>query len=149
MNKITDILNNISKVFLDTAPLIYYIEGSTNFFSIVDVFFQGLKSRNIPAIVSPITLAECLVMPVKLNQAQIQKNFIDFLTNNREIEMVCIDSEIAVKASELRSIYGLKLPDALQIATAILSQCDAFLTNDAGLKRVTELQILVVGELRL
>lgn len=104
MNKITDILNNISKVFLDTAPLIYYIEGSTNFFVIVDVFFQGLRSRNIPAVVSPITLAECLVMPIKLNQSQIQKNFVNFLTNTREIEMVCIDSEIAVKASELRSI---------------------------------------------
>ncbi|MEA5567068.1 hypothetical protein [Anabaena sp. UHCC 0399] len=37
----------------------------------------------------------------------------------------------------------LQLPDALQIATAISSGCDAFLTNDAALQRVLELRILV------
>jgi predicted nucleic acid-binding protein len=45
--------------------------------------------------------------------------------------------------------YNLQLPDALQIATAISSGCDAFLTNDAALQRVIELRILVVSELEL
>ena len=49
----------------------------------------------------------------------------------------------------MRARYNLSLTDALQIATAIQSDCDAFLTNDLQLKRVNELSILVVTELIL
>ena len=149
MSKIADILSKASKIFLDTAPLIYYIERSANFFPIVDRFFQGLKSRNILAVVSPITLAECLVMPFKLNNIQMQQNYINFLTNTREVEMVEINPEIARQAASLRATYRLKLPDALQIAVAVASGCDRFLTNDTDLKRVSELQILVIEELEV
>lgn len=39
--------------------------------------------------------------------------------------------------------------DALQIATAVVSNCEAFFTNDVQLKRVTELRVLVVSELEV
>ena len=88
-------------------------------------------------------------MPFKLNNIQMQQNYINFLTNTREVEMVEINTEIARTAAELRATYRLKLPDALQVATAIASGCDGFLTNDTDLKRVRELQILVVEELEV
>jgi predicted nucleic acid-binding protein len=147
--KVEVALETISKVFIDTAPIIYYIEGSTGFFSVVDAFFQGLLLRSIKAIVSPVTLAECLVMPVRLKNAEVQQSFINFLTNTKEIEMVDIDVTVGRQAAELRVSYGLKLPDALQIAVAIRTGCDCFLTNDAALKRVTEIQVLVLGELEI
>jgi predicted nucleic acid-binding protein len=43
--------------------------------------------------------------------------------------------------------YNLQLPDAVQVATDLTAGCEAFLTNDRALKRVTKLRILVVGEL--
>lgn len=147
--KVEVVLETISKVFIDTAPVIYYIEGSTYFFPVVDAFFQGLLLRNIQGIVSPVTLAECLVMPVRLKNTQVQQSFIDFLTNTKEIEMANIDEIVGRQAVELRVSYGLKLPDALQIAVAIRAGCDGFLTNDAALKRLTELQIVVLGELEI
>lgn len=60
-----------------------------------------------------------------------------------------INSEIALLAAEIRVRYNLKLPDALQVATAIQSNCDAFLTNDLQFKKVSELSILVISELTL
>ncbi|MBD2354935.1 hypothetical protein H6G41_09915 [Tolypothrix sp. FACHB-123] len=45
--------------------------------------------------------------------------------------------------------YGLKLLDALQVATALVAGCDAFLTNDVALQRVTELRILVLAALEI
>jgi hypothetical protein len=33
------------------------------------------------------------------------------------------------------------------VAVAMLSGCDAFLTNDRDLKRVTELKVLVIDEM--
>ncbi|MGL5942119.1 MAG: type II toxin-antitoxin system VapC family toxin [Waterburya sp.] len=49
----------------------------------------------------------------------------------------------------MRVKYNLKLPDALQITTAIETGCDSFLTNDKALKRVTELRILILDELEI
>jgi predicted nucleic acid-binding protein len=62
--------------------------------------------------------------------------------------MVEINASIGQKSAELRVKYKLKLPDALQIATAIYYECDAFLTNDIDLKRVKELQIIVLEDLK-
>lgn len=60
--------------------------------------------------------------------------------------MITIDINIALLAAQLRVIYGLKLPDAFQIATAMRSGCDAFFTNDEQIRRVTDLQILVITD---
>jgi hypothetical protein len=39
--------------------------------------------------------------------------------------------------------------DAFQVAAALNAGCDAILTNDVGLRRVTELPILIVGDLEI
>jgi predicted nucleic acid-binding protein len=46
----------------------------------------------------------------------------------------------------LRARYNLTLTDAFQLAVAIQTECDAFLTNDIDLKRVTEIPIIVLSE---
>lgn len=58
-----------------------------------------------------------------------------------------VDSAVATTAAALRARYGLKTPDALQVATALTENCEAFLTGDKGLRRVTELRVLVLDDL--
>ena len=41
-----------------------------------------------------------------------------------------IDQAITQTVAELRARYNLLLPDAFQAAVAIVSGCDALLTND-------------------
>jgi predicted nucleic acid-binding protein len=60
-----------------------------------------------------------------------------------------IDATVGRAAAEMRVKYNLKLPDALQIATAIVAGCDVFLTNDSALKRVQELSVVIIGEVVL
>ncbi len=42
---------------------------------------------------------------------------------------------------------NVTLPDALQLAVAMQTDCQVFLTNDLKLKRVSELQVLVLDEM--
>ena len=60
-----------------------------------------------------------------------------------------VDADVAERAADLRSRYKLKLPDALQIAAALETNCEAFLTNDIGLRSVTDLRVLVLDDLEL
>ena len=50
-------------------------------------------------------------------------------------------------AAELRARYNVSLTDAFQVAAALAGLCDAFLTNDTALRRVTELVVLVLDDL--
>jgi predicted nucleic acid-binding protein len=94
-------------------------------------------------------LAECLVHPFRLGLSQLRQDFIDVVAHGAGTTFVNLDQLIGETAGRLRAQYNLRLPDSLQIATAITSGCEAFLTNDSQLKRVIELQILVLDDLEL
>jgi predicted nucleic acid-binding protein len=70
-----------------------------------------------------------------------------FLDTAPVIYFVEKNPDFAEKAAELRARYNLSLLDAFQVAAAIAAGCDAFLTNDDALKRIPELNIVVLSEL--
>lgn len=145
--KINESLQGVNRIFLDTSPVVYYIEAVPAFDQVVKEIFLLIGEGQIQGVVSPVTLAECLTLPVQLGQLELKQKFTDLLTATEGILLINIDAQIAQTSAELRSKYKLKLPDALQIATAINAGCEAFLTNDIALKRVTELQVLILVEL--
>jgi predicted nucleic acid-binding protein len=50
-------------------------------------------------------------------------------------------------ASDLRAKYGIKTPDAIQIATTIYGGSRSFITNDDLLKKVKEVKVLLLDDL--
>ncbi|NEQ67260.1 MAG: type II toxin-antitoxin system VapC family toxin [Symploca sp. SIO2D2] len=143
---ITANLQDVTLLFLDTAPVIYYIERNPEYFALVSVVFDYIVNNAVMGIVSPVTLAECLVLPAQVGQIQLQQDFIELLTQTDSIDCVEIDQTIAVQTAQIRARYNLKLPDAFQVAVALAVGCEAFLTNDVIFRRVTELQILVLND---
>jgi predicted nucleic acid-binding protein len=111
--------------------------------------FQYLLDGQIEITTSAITLTECLTKPIKDQLISLVQNYSVLFENTQGINVVPIDSTIGRRAAELRARYNLRTPDALHIATAIRTSCDAFLTNDFGIRRVTEIPILIPDELEL
>ncbi|MEI6442999.1 MAG: type II toxin-antitoxin system VapC family toxin [Nostocales cyanobacterium ELA583] len=145
--KLSDALQGVNKVFLDTSPVVYYVEAVPAFAEVAKGIFTLIGEGQMQGVVSPVTLAECVTLPIRLGQVELRQRFTDLLTATEGILLVNIDAVIAQEAAELRIQYGLKLPDALQVATAIAAGCEAFLTNDVALKRVKELRVLTMVEL--
>jgi predicted nucleic acid-binding protein len=143
---LTEGLESVHQIFLDTAPVIYFVEKNPIFAAKVQNVFQRLDDGKLTAVVSPITLAECLVVPYRLGKPDLAQIFTDLMVKSESVMLFPIDEMTAEKAAELRARYGLTLADAFQLAVAIQSACDAFLTNDADLKRVVEIPVIVVSE---
>lgn len=139
-------LKNIKSLFLDTAPIIYYVENNPRYFSIVEPIFNDIDNELLNIVTSPITLAECLIFPYRTQSTSLEKAFNELITQGENTLFVPTNGIIAQQAAKLRSQYNLSLTDALQIATAQISTCDAFLTNDIDLKRVQEISIIVIDE---
>ena len=139
-------LKAAGRLFLDTAPVIYYVEANPRYVGKIQECFDRLDSGSLTAVVSPITLAECLVRPPEMGRQDLAQAFQDLLTAGPTTEFVGIDHEAAGEAAELRAKYGIPLLDAFQMALALTTHCEAFLTNDLILKRVGDIDVIVIDE---
>ncbi len=87
--------------------------------------------------------------PYRRGLVQLQREFVNLIVEGHNTVFAVIDRDCARQAAELRARYNLLLPDALQVATALRQGCDALLTNDVALRRVSELTVLLVSELEV
>lgn len=106
-------------VFIDTAPLIYFIEGHSRYQAPLKELFSFADNSELAFITSTITLIEVLVKPYMADRADIAMQYQQLLLNSPGIELYDVNSTIAIKAAKLRAEYQLKTPDAIQLATAI------------------------------
>lgn len=137
----------ISKtLFLDTAPLIYYIEGYKAYEDKLDELFELNRKGRISFVISTITLLEILVKPLREDRFDLAEQYKDLLTDSANIKIVDIDRFIASEAASLRAKFFFKTPDSIQIAAASL-HCDFFLTNDKRLKLAENRKIVLLSDL--
>jgi predicted nucleic acid-binding protein len=134
-------------VGVDTAPLIYYIEEHPRYVEVVQVLIELLDQGGLQAYSSVITLTEVLSLPKQLGQTELQDQYKHLLLHGRNFTLVPIDTDIAEHAAELRARFGLRTPDALQIASVLSVDCTVLVTNDRKLRTVTDLEILVLDAL--
>jgi predicted nucleic acid-binding protein len=147
--KVGTALQAVSRLFIDTAPVVYYIERNPIYAAVADDIFDRIDAGTLQGVTSPVTLAECLIVPIRLALTQIQHDFTDLLVHGANMVFVPLDAGIAGRTAELRAKYNLGLSDAFQVAAALAAGCQAFLTNDHGFKRVQELPILILADLEV
>ena len=147
--KISDALDGVTTLAIETAPFIYFVEQHPTYVDRMRAIFHQVNSGTPQVVTSVITLTEVLVMPIQTGHVQYQQEYREMLLNTAHITTISVSSAIADRAASLRVQYGLRIPDALHVATAVISGCDAFLTNDFGLKRVQDVRVLVLDELEL
>lgn len=140
-------LARISSIFIDTAPIIYYIEAHPDFGPVAKEVVAAFQSGNLTAYSSVMTLTEVLPKPIESGDEKLARKFADFLKHGKHFTMIEISERIAEAAGKLRGRYPvLKTVDALQIAAALEIGSEAFLTNDVKLKQIIELKVLVLKD---
>jgi len=144
---LSDELDQIQTIFIDTAPIIYYIEAHPQFGPLAKEIVSSFQSGKLIAFSSVITLVEVLPKPVEAGNEKLVKKFSDFLKAGRNISLLDISSDIAELAGKLRGRYtSLRALDAIQIAVSINVKADAFITNDVKLKQIEESKVIVLKD---
>jgi predicted nucleic acid-binding protein len=140
-------LSRVSSLFIDTAPIIYYIEAHPQFGPLAKEVFDSFLSGRITAYSSVLTLTEVLPKPIESGDAKLARKFAEFLEHGKNFNLVVITAVIAKQAGVLRGRYPvLRALDAVQLAAAIDAGADAFITNDKKLKRMKEIKVLVLSD---
>lgn len=140
-------LAGIDSIFIDTSPIIYYIEAHPEFGVLAKEVVTAFQSGHLIAHSSVMTLAEVLPKPIESGDEKLARKFADFLKHGKRLTLVEISEGIAESAGRLRGRYPvLKTVDAVQIAAALEVGSDAFLTNDMKLKQIADIKVLVLKE---
>lgn len=121
-------------VYLDTNVFIYAVEGYQPVQAVVDELFAGLEQGHFAGVTSELTLAEVLVKPLELGLGNVVSAYTDLLQPSEHLAVVPVGRTILVEAARQRALLGIRLPDAIHVATALDAGCDVFLTNDRRLR---------------
>ena len=144
-----DLLSDLRRhhrVGFDTSIFIYHFEGATPLAGLASTALQALVSGHIEGITSVLTLMELCTRPLKLGRPDLANTYEVTIHNWPNLVTVGIDRILARGGAELRARHGLQSVDAAQIAAGLMSRATAFLTNDRRLRRITELQILLLDD---
>jgi len=108
-------------VAVDTALFVYLIEEHPRFLAPVRALFARADRGEIEIVTSALTLLEVLVVPLRTNDQRL--------------------------AARLRAQHGaLRTPDALQLAAAISTGCESFVTNERRMPAPDGLRVLQLSE---
>ncbi len=140
-------LINVQRLYVDSAPLIYYVEENLAYLEKMRKIVGIIDTTDLLAYSSVLTLTEVLVMPLRLGDRRLVQAYQEILLAGDDYEIVAVTPEIAATAADIRARYGLGTPDSLHVACAVATQCDAMLTNDSDMKRIEELSILLLDDL--
>ena len=135
-------LRNLKVIGLDTNLFIYYFEGHSRFGPFTKEVFNALAANDIRAVTSILSITETLSkksLPDKVAY-EIQKSLFEI----PNLKIVDVDRIIAAEAARVRRKYGFRLPDSIQLATALSAKAKAFITNDDRLKKFKELKIILL-----
>ncbi|HET7931748.1 MAG TPA: PIN domain-containing protein [Rhodanobacteraceae bacterium] len=126
-------------VLVDNAPIIYVLEGHARLAARFAPLFERHARGEIALAVTTVTVAEVLTGPLAAGEEALARRYRVALESWQVIDF---DSDIAELAARLRATYRLKLPDAIQLASALSIHADALVTHDRDFKRVRGMRIL-------
>jgi predicted nucleic acid-binding protein len=128
------------KVYFDTNIFIYLINDTPDLAApsvgLLDACAQGV----IQGLTGDLTLAELLVQPFKRNDAAAVALVRELLIDDGAVNLLGHDRSAFERAAALRARYGLKMPDALHIATALQAGATCLISNDRQFPLIADLE---------
>lgn len=135
-----------NKVYLDTAPIIYFLDNDLNFGKKVLAIFEEILNCEKRLVTSVLACEEYLVMPYKVNNVEKINAFFEFIADCN-IPLYNVDVNVAKKAAKIKADYkDFKTLDALHLACACVHECDLFLTNDKQLRQFREMKCITIEQ---
>lgn len=115
------------KACLDTNVFIT-IKNKEEHSEFCEKILNAIENQKIEGAISTIVIAEILVGFYQNNEIDEADRFLNNLILNFEI--IPVDATITLKAAQVQTKFGIKLPDAIIAASTIHSKSDIFITGD-------------------
>lgn len=135
-------------IAIDTAIFIYFAGRHATYADLVRPMFGAADRGELELVTSAVTLLEVLVVPYRAGDFVLAERYETLLTRSRGLTLVAMDLVQLRAAAQIRARYGVKTPDALQLAAAVTTRCTTFVTNDRRLPELPGLRVIQLDSMR-
>jgi predicted nucleic acid-binding protein len=122
------------RVYFDTNVFIYLVEGYAAFQTSLNEIRESILHQEAEIFTSELTLCEVLVLPFRSNNTEVVNIYRQLIEESGVFTLLPTKRETYIRASLIRAQMGLKMADAIHMATAVEYGCEVFVSNDTGLK---------------
>ncbi len=135
-------------IYWDTNVVVALMEQSGIVHDLLWAILEMIEKKPVYVSTSALTFAELKVKPLQQQNFELLRTYEEWSSSRSWLDIWSITPPILDGAALLRATRGgLKLPDAIHLATALHSRCTHFLTADKGIGDITDLVHPVSGPL--
>ncbi len=120
-------------VSLDTSAVIYHLQVVSPYVELVRHLFRMMERGLMVATISTVVEAEVLVKPLRERDQGLIEQADLFFRAFPNLVIRAVDRGVARHAAMVRAQTGLRMPDAIVLATALEDRCDAIIGNDVSM----------------
>lgn len=134
------------EVYVDAQVPIYTADVHPTYAPVLRPLWAAVAAGTLRVVSSELTLLETLVVPLRIGNMLMQMQR-EGLWQQPNTGLLPITQNVLREAARLRAnIPGLKTPDAIHAATALLNGCVLFVSNDTGFRRVPGLPLVLLDD---
>jgi predicted nucleic acid-binding protein len=132
-------------VYVDAQILIYSVEAHEQYGAALRPFWAAAADGRVRVCTSELSRLEVSVRPRRDGLDGLLAEYLELL-DGTQLDLLPVTRLVLDTGAELRAAHqGLRTPDAIHAATALVHGCAAFLSNDAGFRQVGGLSVVLLG----
>lgn len=131
---------------LDSCVLIYHLEGHDEFGGPAREVLDHVEPGRCRGVLSTLALLELQVGPYRSHAEDLASRYYGRLLQLANVSWVPVTYPLADRAAQIRAEHNTPAPDAIHLATALMTGAALFVTNDRSLPELPGLDYLQLGE---
>lgn len=136
---VKEMISDYKRVALDSRVLMYAFNQHSQFGAAAKEILDCIEDHVVEAVTPATTLTDILVKPIRDGKENVEKQFKLFFKHFPNLTILPIDEDMAIRAAHIKAKYAISTPDALFVASAVLSEANVLITYDERLESITEI----------
>ena len=133
--------------YLDANLYIYAFEGIETYRTRMVELLAAIDRQGVSVVASELLFTELLPRPMKDGRRDLVERYLELFRSTPRIHLVPVERRVILRSVHLRADFGLRSMDALHLATALVHDCETFVTNDQRLARVDRPRVPTLHDL--
>ena len=125
-------------VLLDTNIFISEKNREEPYYPHSKVLLEHIDDGLLIGLISTVTVAEMCVGYYLFGDVREKNRFITHIRSSDNYKVIDVDLNIAEKAGRIKTEVGIRLPDAILVASAIEKDAYAIVTHDIELRKASK-----------
>jgi predicted nucleic acid-binding protein len=134
------------RYYFDSNIFIYAFEYATEVGLAARRAFELVEDGAATAATSIYTLGEVLPHVIRTENLSLETTYRSLFAEMSGIDIVPVTTAIVESAARIVADSQLRLPDAIHVASAIHARCDALLTEDTGIRSISQIRTIRLND---